>query len=100
MSKLHEELLQGLKWVLFAIMGVVIIVLLWVGAAWSLGWFTEKFYDLPNFGSANYISFGSSILVFILLAQIITIILTAWGLLSWGKARGIYGKKESINIKK
>jgi len=93
MGRLHKELLRGSKWVGVAILVVIVTVALWLGIAWSLGWFTNRFFDLSNFGSQNYISFGSSVLVFTFIIQIITVILTAWGLLSWGKARGIYGKK-------
>lgn len=94
MSKLSKELIRGLKWVLISIFLVIIMIASWIGFAWAIGWFTQRFYDLSNFGPSNYISFGSSILVFTFVIQIITIILTLWALLSWGKARGIYGKNK------
>lgn len=92
MNKLHTELLKGSKWVLVAIIIIAFLVGAWVGLSWSIGWFVNSFFDLQNFGPQSYISFGSIMLVFNLILQIITVIITVWALLSWGKSRGVYGK--------
>jgi len=82
-----KELLKGSKWVLLAVLILAVLVAGWYGTAWTLGWYVERFFDLKDFGSANFVQFGSSMLVFTLIVQIITIILTGWFLLSWGKSR-------------
>jgi energy-coupling factor transporter transmembrane protein EcfT len=88
-----KELLKGLKWVVLALIALVIAVASWYGAAWSLGWYVDKFFDLENFGQQNYVQLGSCVLVFTLIIQIVTVILTGWLLLSWGRSRGL-GQKE------
>lgn len=83
------ELLKGLKWVILLITVLAVLVISWCGAAWVLGWYAYKFFDLKNFGPENYVQFGSSVLVFMLIVQVITIIITGWFLISWGKSRGL-----------
>lgn len=95
MNKFLKELLCGFKWVLISIIILVIIVILWVGCAWSLGWLINKYFDLQNFGPRNFITFGSIVMVFTLLIQVITIIITVQVLIAWGKSRRII-KKENI----
>ena len=84
-----KELLKGSKWVILALVILTVAVAFWYGAAWSLGWYVRNFFDLKNFGPQNYVQLGSSVLVFTLIVQIITVILTGWFLLSWGKSRGL-----------
>ena len=86
-KKFFKELLKGSKWVILALVILSVVVVSWYGAAWSLGWYTHKFFDLKNFGQGNYVQFGSCVLVFTLIIQVITIILTGWFLISWGKSR-------------
>ncbi len=93
MGKLHKELFKGLKWVLIAILIIAFMVGAWVGLAWSIGWFVNRFFDLQNFSPESYISFGSIMLVFNLILQIITVIITVWALLAWGKSRGMNNLK-------
>ena len=87
-KSLFKEMLKGLKWVILAISILVVIVASWWGVAWSLGWYIHKFYNLSEFNSGLYVHFGSSILVFTLVIQIITLILFGWVLISWGKSQG------------
>ncbi len=84
-----KELLKGSKWVILALIILTIAVASWYGAAWSLGWYVHNFFDLKNFGPQNYVQLGSCVLVFTLIVQIITVILTGWFLLSWGKSRNL-----------
>ncbi len=86
-KNLFTELIKGLKWVLLAIIILAAVVASWYGVAWSMGWYAHNFFDLKNFGQSNYVQFGSCVLVFTLITQIITIIITGWFLLAWGKSR-------------
>lgn len=88
-----KELLRGLRWVFVALGTIAFLVALWVGCAWSIGWALNHFYDLKNFGSSQYISVGSCALVFTVLIQIVTIILTLWVILSYGKNKGLIKTK-------
>lgn len=81
-----KELLKGLKWVALALLALVIIVGVWIGCAWAIGTSVNRLMQL-NFENQNYIVLGSVILVFVLLAQVVTIILTGWVLISWNKSR-------------
>ena len=92
-SKFFKELLKGFKWVIISILILAIIIVSWIGCAWSLGWLVERFFDLQNFGSNKYIVFGSGVLAFTLIIQMITIILTLWALLAWGRSRSVLGDK-------
>lgn len=92
-----KELLKGLKWVVLALIILTVAVITWYGVSWSLGWYVDRFFDLKSFGSQDFVQFGSSVLVFTLIIQIITIILTGWFLVSWGKSRGIDQEKEWNN---
>jgi len=100
MGKFFKELLRGTKWVGMSLIILAILIGMWVGCAWSLGWLVENYLSLENFGPHKYIGFGSGVLVFILIIQIITIILTLWALLAWGRSngvnlsKGIHQKKE------
>ena len=89
-----KELLKRSKWVILAIIILVIVIASWYGVAWALGWYIHKFFDLKNFGPWNYVRHGSCILVFTLIIQIVTIILTGWFLISWGKSRNINQKED------
>jgi len=100
MGNLFKELLKGLKWVLIAVSVIIFLIGVWVGLAWFIGWFVNRFFDLQNFGPHSYISFGSIMLVLCLAMQIITIVITAWALISYGKARGLYKKGISNIVKK
>ena len=85
------------RWILFLLILVVIIVGGWVGLSWGLGVLMDNAFDLKNYGPANYISFGSFLLVLIILVNLITIGAVGWGLFSYGRARGLIkklGKKE------
>lgn len=88
-KSLFKELFKGLKWVLLSIAILAVLVVSWYGAAWSLGWYINRFFDLSNFSQKNYVQFGSCVLVFTFVIQIMTVILTAWFLIAWGKSRGI-----------
>jgi uncharacterized membrane protein len=100
MSRFYKELLRGLKWVLFTIIVISFFVGVWVGLSWSIGWLVNRFFDLQNFGPQSYISFGSIILVLCLAMQIVTVVITAWALITWGKARGLYKKNIPNNTSK
>lgn len=92
MGKFFKELLKGFKWVIIALIILAALIALWIGCAWSLGWVVHRYVDLKNFSPENFIPFGSVVLVFTLIIQIITIILTLWALLAWGRARGVIKK--------
>jgi len=91
-----KELFKGLKWFLLALAILAICIAAWYGFAWSLGWYVHHFFDLKNFGQWNYVQFGSCILVFTLVIQIVTVVLTGWFLIAWGKSRG-FSQKEMEN---
>lgn len=93
MTNLFKELLRGLKWLIISIITIISLVGLWIGCAWSLGWLVYRFIDLKNFGADNFIAFGSCVLVFLLLIQIITIIIGAWVLIAWGRSHGLMIKE-------
>jgi len=100
MNKFFKELLRGLKWVGIALLILVALVAMWVGGAWSLGWLINQYVDLQNFGPHRYISVGSGVLAFTLIIQVITIILTLWALLAWGRSKGIVKLPKGIYQKK
>ena len=85
MKKLIKELFSGLKWVFIPLVIIVLLASSWVGAAWSLGWLLERLFDLKNFSSKDFISFGSWVLSIALVVQIITIVIISWILLALGK---------------
>lgn len=89
MSKFTKELFHGTKWVVIAFFTLAFLIGMWLGCAWSLGWLVENYLDIENLAPHKYISFGSGVLTFILIIQIITIILTLWALLAWGRSKGI-----------
>jgi hypothetical protein len=93
MSPFFKELVRGFKWVVIALLIMAIIFAGFVGCAWVLGWAINHFFDLKNFGPQNFISFGSCVLAYTLLIQLVTIILTGWAMLAYGRSRGIIGKK-------
>jgi len=95
MKNFLKELTKGFRWVLVALLILIVLVAGWVGAAWLLGWAVNHFFDLRHFSSANFISFGSCTLVFMLIIQIITIIITGWAMLAYGRSRGIINKEKS-----
>lgn len=86
-KSLFKELLKGLRWVILALIILAGGINVWYWIAWLFGWYVHKFFDLKNFGPWNYVQFGSCVLVFTLVIQIITVILTGWFLISWGKSR-------------
>lgn len=86
-KKFLKSLLTGLMLVGLIIGALAIIIGIWLGLAWSIGWAMDQLFDLVNFNSSQYIAFGSCILVFVLVTQIITLSVTTWFLVSWGKAR-------------
>ena len=81
-----KELLRGLKWVALALIALVVIVGIWIGCAWAIGASVNRFMQI-NFENQNYIVLGSVILAFVLVAQVVTVILTGWVLISWNKSR-------------
>jgi hypothetical protein len=87
-----KELLKGSRWVLISILVLALIIASFIGSAWGLGYLVERFFDLKNFGPDRYIPFGSAVLVFTFIIQLITIIITIWALLAYGKSRGIIKK--------
>jgi len=91
-KSLFIEMLKGLKWVILALAILAAIVASWWGIAWSLGWYIDKIYNLSEFNSGLYVQFGSSVLVFTVIVQIITLILFGWILIAWGKSQGSKGK--------
>ena len=99
MGKFFKELLRGLKWLGLSLIILAALIAMWVGCAWSLGWLIEHYVDLQNFGPHRYISIGSGILTFTLIIQIITIIITLWALLAWGRSKGIVKLPKSIHQK-
>jgi hypothetical protein len=100
MNSFLRELFKGTKWVSIAIFILTVAISVFVGSAWSLGWLVDRLFDLNNFDPGYYISFGSAVLVFTLIIQIITIIITIWALLAYGKSsRGIIQKKDDENAK-
>jgi hypothetical protein len=85
------------SWIIFFIALVVIIIGGWAGLSWGLGALVGNAFDLKNYGPTNYISFGSFLLVLIILVNLVTIGAVGWGLFSYGRARGLIkklGKKE------
>lgn len=97
--KFFKELVKGSKWVIIAIVALALVVAVWIGSAWSMGWFIDRFFDLKNFGPLNYIAFGSSVLAFILVIQIVTVVLTGWFLISWGRTHKAVKRKEENVVK-
>lgn len=87
---IKKDLLKGLRWLLITMAILIFLIGLWIVFSWSIGWVINSFFDLENFGPKNYISLGSIILVFNLVMQILTVVVTAWALVSWGKARGLH----------
>jgi hypothetical protein len=87
-----KELFRGLKWVMVVLLSIAVGIGIWVGSAWGLGYLINRTFDLKNFGPHNYISFGSFVLVFALIVMIITIVLTGWALISYGRSRGLIKK--------
>lgn len=86
-KKFWKELLKGSKWVVICLVVLAVGIAAWYWVAWCLGWYTHRFFDLKTFGPQNFVQFGSSMLVFTLIVQIITVILTGWFLLAWGRSR-------------
>jgi hypothetical protein len=86
---LFKESLKGLKIIGLVVLALAVILGIWLGVAWTIGWAMGRIFDLGNcgFSPTQYISFGSCILVFMLITQIITLSVTVWFLISWGKAR-------------
>jgi ABC-type multidrug transport system fused ATPase/permease subunit len=96
MNPFFKELTKSFKWVLIALSIIVFIATAWIGCSWVLGWAIDHFFDLRNFSPSDFISFGSCVLIFTLLIQIITVILTGWAMLAYGRSRGIIkGKSQS-----
>jgi hypothetical protein len=93
-KKFFKELGVGFKWVVIALIVLAILVSLWIGCAWGLGWSIHRFFDMSNYGPNKFISFGSCALVFTIIIQAITIILVGWVMLAWGRANGLIGKKQ------
>lgn len=98
MSNFLKELLKGSKWVFISLVILILLVSAFVFGAWSLGWIVDQLFDMEKFNPDYYVPFGSAVLVFTLIIQIVTIILTIWALLAYGKTRNII-KKESENAK-
>ncbi len=92
MPKFFVELFKGSKWVAISLLILAAFVSAFIGSAWGLGWLVERLFDLQSFGPDRYIAFGSAVLVFTTLIQVVTIILTIWALLAYGKSRGIIQK--------
>ena len=84
--KMFKELMKSMKWIGLVVAVLMVLVGSWIGLAWVLGWATEQIFNL-NIDPNRYISFGSCILVFTFVTQIITVSLTIWFLISWGKAK-------------
>jgi hypothetical protein len=81
------DMLKVFRLLIAVLFLVSLLIGAWLGLAWGLGWGMDHLFDLGNFRSCDYIAFGSCILVFTLVVQIITTSLTVWFLVSWGKAR-------------
>jgi len=84
---MNKEILKGLKLLGLIIGALAIIIGIWLGLAWGIGWAMDRIFDFVNFSQSQYIVFGSCVLVFTLVTQIITMSMTVWFLVSWGKAR-------------
>lgn len=87
MNKFLKELFKGFKWVLISILILALIIAVFIGSAWGLGWLVDRLFDFKDFGPKFYIPFGSAVLVFTVIIQIITVIITVWALLAYGKSR-------------
>jgi hypothetical protein len=87
-----KELFRGLRWVVVILLSIAVAIGVWIGSAWSLGYLINRAFDLKDFGPHNYISFGSLVLVFALVVIIITVVLTGWALISYGRSRGLIKK--------
>lgn len=92
-KKFLIEFLKNFKWVLILCIGLITLIGLWIGCAWTLGWLIDLFFNLKEFSRYKYIGMGSCILVFVLFIQIITIIFFGWALYSWGRTRQLNKKK-------
>ena len=88
-----KELFRGIKWIAIILCIIILLVAGWVGFSWCMGYAVDHLFDLKSFGSIHYISFGSCVLVFTLLVQILTVIFTIWAILAWGKSRGVIKEK-------
>jgi hypothetical protein len=88
-----KELIRGLKWLGAAIGVLILLIGLWLGCAWSLGWAFSHFFNWAAFGPSKYISFGSCALVFTVIIQILTLLLVGWVLVAYGRAHGLPGMK-------
>ncbi|RKY76032.1 hypothetical protein DRQ07_10960 [candidate division KSB1 bacterium] len=94
MNRFLKELFKGFKWVLISILILSLIIVVFIGSAWGLGWLVDKLFDLKNFGPNFYISFGSVTLVFTFIIQLVTIIIIIWALLAYGKSRGLIQRRK------
>ena len=92
MGKFIAELLTGFKWVLIAILLLSVLIAGWLGCAWGIGWAINHFFDLRNFGPKSYLAYGSCIIAITFILQVITILLTGWVLIAYGKSSGFIGK--------
>ena len=75
-----------LKWVGVAILAIAFLLGAWLGLAWLLGFSLTTIFHL-NLIKSQFIGVGSCILVFTMIVQIITVVVTVWFLITWGKAK-------------
>jgi hypothetical protein len=89
MGKFFKELIKGSKWVFIFLGTLFLLIALWLGCAWSIGWTVNH---MGIYGPQHYLLFGSCALIFTLIIQAITIILAGWILISYGRSNGFIGK--------
>lgn len=62
---------------------------IWFTASYTMGFFIDKFFDLKNFSSKDYVAFGSFILVIVVIVDIVLITVSGWLLIRFGKINRI-----------
>ena len=95
MGNFFKALIKGSKWVVVFLGLLFFLIALWLGCAWSIGWLVNRFFDPSHFGPQQYLLFGSCVLVFTLIVQAITIILTGWILISYGQSTGALARMQA-----
>lgn len=93
MGKFMIELGRGLKWLGLSLIALALVIALFCGCSWSIGWLIFTFLGLSNLapigtvlGHPKYLSVGATIFSFVLIFQTVTIIITIWVILAYGRA--------------
>jgi hypothetical protein len=96
MNNILKKILMWFKWLGFVLLLVCGIIGVWIGSAWGLGYLIDHSFDMVNYGSRSYVAFGSFLLVFVVLINLITLISVGWALIAYGRARGLVKFPQSV----